>query len=229
MSEIKELVGRYASRFVQDGMIVGLGTGSTAFYFIDELGLRIKQGDLPNISCVSTSKQSLELAKEREIPCVPIDRVDRIDVLVDGADEATLAFQGVKGGGGALLYEKIVASIANHIIWIITEDKLVDQLGAFPLPVEIVRFGSWNLFRRFQEAGLNPSFRKAGEDSLFVTDAGNYIIDLDLGKIDHPAQLAQDLISMVGVVEHGLFLDFADDILIGKSDGTVQVLQKAGD
>lgn len=226
MSIAKELAGRKAVDYVKSGMVVGLGTGSTAFYFIDELAKRYASGQLSNIRCVSTSTNSEELAKDLGLPTVNIDEVHHIDVLVDGADETLPTFSGIKGGGGALLLEKIVAQNSHNIIWIVDENKVVDKLGAFPLPVEVVQFGSWRLFHAFNEAGLAPQFRKVGKDSLFMTDSGNYIIDLHLQAIENPEQLDLELNNVVGVVEHGLFLNYPHMIIIGKEDGTTETLQR---
>ena len=221
----KELVGRKAAEYVQDGMVVGLGTGSTAYWFVDEVGQRVKNGELPNIVCVPTSKQTEIQARELGIPLAQLDEVNSIDLLVDGADECLRSMSVIKGGGGAHLIEKIVAENSHEIIWIVTEEKVVDYLGAFPLPVEVIQTGSWNIFRAFENAGMNPSFRKKGKDSLFVTDSGNYIIDLHLGRIEQPQQVAHELKSMVGVVEHGLFINYPNRILVAKNDGTVEVIE----
>ncbi|MFK8242681.1 MULTISPECIES: ribose-5-phosphate isomerase RpiA [unclassified Facklamia] len=222
----KELVGRKAAEYVEDGMVVGLGTGSTAYWFVDEIGQRIKRGELKHIIGVPTSKQTEMQARQLRIPLSSLDEVNHIDLLVDGADECLSTFHGIKGGGGALLIEKIVAQNSNKIIWIVTEEKLVEKLGRFPLPVEIVQTGSWKLFRVFDQAGMSPAFRKKGKDSLFVTDSGNYIIDLHLNQIDNPQQLAFELKTMVGVVDHGLFLNYPDIILVGKQDGTILTIER---
>ncbi|EPH08692.1 MAG: ribose-5-phosphate isomerase RpiA [Facklamia hominis] len=227
MLEVKKSVGRYAGSYVEDGMVVGLGTGSTAHWFIDEVGRRYQAGELKNILCVSTSEASSQQARELGLPLKNLEDVNAIDLLVDGADETTRQFAGIKGGGGALLHEKITAEYAHKIVWIIDESKLVDQLGKFPLPVEVVQFGSWKLFDRFQERGMNPSFRKDHKDSLFITDSGNYIIDLHLEQIPYPEKLAQEIKQMVGVVEHGLFLDYATTILVGKQDGTIMKIERS--
>lgn len=227
MTTVKEKVGRYAATYVEDGMVVGLGTGSTAYWFIEEVGRRYHNGELANIITVSTSERSSAQARELGLPLKTLDEINHIDVLVDGADETTKQFAGIKGGGGALLYEKITAENADKIIWIVDESKLVGTLGKFPLPVEVVQFGSWKLFDRFAQSGMNPTFRKKEGDSLFITDAGNYIIDLHLEEIPHPAQLAHELKSMVGVVEHGLFLNYAQIILIGKEDGSITKLERS--
>lgn len=222
MVDVKELVGRTAADYVESGMVVGLGTGSTAFWFVDEIGRRLRSGQLEHIVAVPTSKRTAEQARMLRIPLASLDEVSHIDVLVDGADECTPTFSGIKGGGGALLHEKIVAQSSHKRIWIVGEDKLVDALGAFPLPVEVVPFGSWKLFRMLDQAGLNPMFRKKDGDSFYRTDSDNYIIDLHLKHIPNPQQLAFDLNNMVGVVDHGLFLNHPHVILVGKQDGTIE-------
>lgn len=222
MSMGKRAAGFQAAEYVRDGMIVGFGTGSTADYFTEKVGILLQEKKLKDIVGVPTSKRTEALMREWNIPVVSLDEVERIDFLVDGADETTDQFEGIKGGGGALLYEKIVAQYSNEIIWIVTPEKLVPQLGAFPLPVEVIPFGSWKLFYEFERRGYRPAFRKAGEDQLFRTDAGNYIIDLHLEKIDNPEQIALELSTLVGVVEHGLFLNYPDGIIVGNIDGTTR-------
>lgn len=226
MSLAKELVGRKAADYVEDGMVVGFGTGSTAYYFIDEIGKRVQAGELNHIVGVATSKRTLTQMKSLGIPSRSLDDVNFIDLLVDGADETTRDFNGIKGGGGALLYEKIVAQNSRRIIWIVTEDKVVETLGKFPLPVEVVQFGSWKLFRSFDQAGMNPTFRKSGTDNLFITDSGNYIIDLHLDRIENPHQLSFELNNMVGVVDHGLFLNYPDTILSSNEEGEIEVITR---
>ena len=227
MSLGKEAVGRKAADYVEDGMVVGFGTGSTAYFFIDEVGKRIQAGELKHIVGVATSRRTLTQMQSLGIESRSLDDVNFIDLLVDGADETTRDFNGIKGGGGALLHEKIVAQNSRRIIWIVTEDKLVDTLGKFPLPVEIVQFGSWKLFRTFDQSGMNPTFRKSGQDTLFITDSGNYIIDLNLDVIQNPHQLAFELSNMVGVVEHGLFLNYPDVILSSDAEGNVQEITRS--
>ncbi|MDO4432516.1 MAG: ribose-5-phosphate isomerase RpiA [Aerococcaceae bacterium] len=226
MTNIKEIVGRKAADYVKDGMVVGLGTGSTAFWFVDEIGRRLQSGQLKHIVGVPTSKRTAEQARMLKIPLKSIDDVSHIDVLVDGADETTKEFHGIKGGGGALLHEKIVAESSHKRIWIVGEDKVVDTLGAFPLPIEVIPFGSWKLFRLLDQAGMKPTFRKKDDGSLFVTDSGNYIFDLHLERIPAPVQLAFELNNIVGVVEHGLFLKHPHVILAGKADGTIAVYEQ---
>ncbi len=226
MDKVKERVGRQAADYVEDGMVVGLGTGSTAYWFVDELGKRLEAGTLKDIVGVTTSRRTTHQANQLGIPLKDIDDIARVDVVVDGADECNMDFNGIKGGGGALLQEKIVAQYSNKVVWVVDESKMVKELGAFPLPVEIVPFGSWRLFHEFKKANLNPSFRKSGDDSLYVTDSGNYIIDLDLQLIHQPEAFSHHLKSIVGVVEHGLFMNYADTILVGHADGTIRTYEK---
>ena len=152
---------------------------------------------------------------------ISVDEADDIDIVIDGADEISSDFQGIKGGGAALLFEKIVAVNSTKVLWIVDESKMVDKLGAFPLPVEVIPYGSQKLFDRFAAKGLNPTFRKQENGSLLLTDSDNYIIDLHLEQIDDPHALAEYLIHQVGVVEHGLFLDMVNDVIVGKQVGPV--------
>lgn len=226
MSIGKRTAGYRAAEYVQSGMIVGFGTGSTADYFTEGVAIRLRSGEISDIVGVPTSRRTAELMAEYDIPVVSLDSVHQIDLLVDGADEATPEFYGTKGGGGALLHEKIVAQYSNDIIWIVTPEKLVDKLGAFPLPIEVIQFGSWSLFHRLEAAGYQPAFRKSGEDSLFHTDSGNYIIDLHLNEIEDPRALSNDLMKLVGVVETGLFLDYAQKIIVGDDSGNYREIEK---
>lgn len=219
----KEMVGKKAAEYIQDGMVVGLGTGSTAAYFVAEIGRRVQEEGL-NITAVTTSSGTTRQAQELGIPLADLDDVDFIDVTVDGADEISSDFQGVKGGGGALLYEKIVAHNSRKVIWIVDESKLVKKLGAFPLPVEVIPMGSRLLLEKFAKMGVNPTFRKQENGELYRTDEQNYIIDLHMDQIDNPHELARELDSLTGVVEHGLFLDLVSTVLVGTEDG-VQVLE----
>lgn len=223
MSNLKQQVGIKAAEFVKDGMIVGLGTGSTAYYFVEEIGRRMKEEGL-RITGVTTSSGTTAQAESLGIPLKSIDDVAFVDLTVDGADEVDPNFNGIKGGGGALLMEKVVASNSKDCIWIVDESKLVDTLGAFKLPVEVVQYGSQNLFRTFEAKGYQPSFRMA-EGSRFVTDQGNFIIDLDLKKIEDAEGLANELDHTVGVVEHGLFLGLISKVIVGRPEGP-EIIEK---
>ena len=222
MENLKKLAGIKAAEFVQSGMIVGLGTGSTAYYFVEEIGRRIKEEGL-KITAVTTSSVTSKQAEELGILLKSIDDVDQVDVTVDGADEVDSAFNGIKGGGGALLMEKVVAVPTKHYIWVVDESKMVEKLGAFKLPVEVVQYGAEQLFRRFERAGYKPAFRQK-DGQRFVTDMQNFIIDLDLGVIENPVEFAQELDHVVGVVEHGLFNQMVDKVIVAGKSG-LQVLE----
>ena len=215
---LKEMVGIKAASYVTDGMTVGLGTGSTAYYMIEELGRRVKEENLKIVG-VPTSYASKKQAEALNIPVKTIDQVNYVDLTIDGADEISQEFHGIKGGGAALLFEKVVATYSKEIIWIVDESKMVDKLGKFPLPVEVIPYGQEQLFRLFQEKNYHPSFRMESEETLKQTDSGNSIIDLQLDCIDDPIALANELDSLVGVVEHGLFLSMVDRVIIGKESG----------
>lgn len=215
---LKEMVGIKAASYVTDGMTVGLGTGSTAYYMIEELGRRVKEENLKIVG-VPTSYASKKQAEALNIPVKTIDQVNYVDLTIDGADEISQDFHGIKGGGAALLFEKVVATYSKEIIWIVDESKMVDKLGRFPLPVEVIPYGQEQLFRLFQEKNYHPSFRMESEEVLKQTDSGNSIIDLQLDCIDDPIALANELDSLVGVVEHGLFLSMVNRVIIGKESG----------
>lgn len=210
----KKQAGEYAAGLIEDNMVVGLGTGSTVRFFIEALAQRINVEGL-NITGVTTSSKTSSLAKAWGIKLSSVDEVSYIDLTIDGADEIDTDFNGIKGGGAALLFEKIVASNAHRNIWIIDESKYHDVIGQFPLPVEVVPYGSHQLLKRFEAADLQPSFRRIATGERLTTDTGNYIIDLALERINHPKSLAYFLEQTVGVVEHGLFLNIVDEVIIG--------------
>lgn len=215
---LKELVGIEAAKFVKDGMTVGLGTGSTAYYLVKELGRRVNEEGL-KITGVVTSSKTEEQARELGIPLKAIDDVESVDLTIDGADEISDDFQGIKGGGAALLFEKVVATYSKECIWIVDESKMVSKLGNFPLPVEVVPFGSHNVFRLFESKGYKPTWRTTDTNELLTTDGGHYIIDLHLEVIDDPHALAAELDTCVGVVEHGLFIDMISRVIVGTPEG----------
>jgi len=213
----KQLAAEKSIEFIKDGMIVGLGTGSTVFFLVNKLAELVKQG--LNITCVSTSNQTSELAKSLGINILSLNDVDQIDLTIDGADEVDKNLNGIKGGGGALLYEKIVAKASNKVIWIVDSSKFVEKLGRFPLPIEIISFGSKQLFNRFDELGFRPQIRKNGNNN-FITDSGNLIVDLHLNEIDDAIILERQIKLMHGVVEVGLFNNIADTVIVGKEKST---------
>ncbi len=217
MSNLKQMVGIKAAEFVKDGMIVGLGTGSTAYYMVEEIGRRVKEEGL-NIVGVTTSNETAAHAKALGIPLKSIDEVPFVDVTIDGADEISRDFHGIKGGGAALLFEKIVATYSKKVIWIVDESKMVENLGKFPLPVEVIPYGSEQLTKKLTAMGLHPVLRqKDGE--IVKTDSNNYILDLHEEKIENPLALAENLDHLVGVVEHGLFLNMVNTVIVGRPEG----------
>ena len=224
---LKELVGIEAAKFVKDGMTVGLGTGSTAYYLVKELGRRVNEEGL-KITGVVTSSKTEQQAKELGIPLKAIDDVESVDLTIDGTDEISDDFQGIKGGGAALLFEKVVATYSKDCIWIVDESKMVNKLGNFPLPVEVVPFGSHNVFRLFESKGYKPTWRMTDSNELLTTDGGHYIIDLHLEVIEDPHALAAVLDKCVGVVEHGLFIDMISRVIVGTPEGpkTLEVPKK---
>ena len=208
-------------------MTVGLGTGSTAYYLVKELGRRVNEEGL-KITGVVTSSKTEQQAKELGIPLKAIDDVESVDLTIDGTDEISDDFQGIKGGGAALLFEKVVATYSKDCIWIVDESKMVNKLGNFPLPVEVVPFGSHNVFRLFESKGYKPTWRMTDSNELLTTDGGHYIIDLHLEVIEDPHALAAELDKCVGVVEHGLFIDMISRVIVGTPEGpkTLEVPKK---
>jgi len=213
----KKLAAEKSAEFIKDGMIIGLGTGSTVFFLINKLAELVKQG--LEVKCVSTSNQTSKVAKSLGIEIFNLNQVDRIDLTIDGADEVDLKLNGIKGGGGALLFEKIVAAYSKKVIWIVDSSKFVKQLGKFPVPVEVVPFGSDHLFNQFTRCCYNPSRRKKGEQ-IYITDSGNEIIDLRLNEIEDSLKLENEIKVIPGVVEVGLFNNIADIIIIGRGNST---------
>lgn len=218
----KQLAGEKAVEFVKSGMVLGLGTGSTVYFTIVKIGELVKNG--LQIKAVSTSAATTRLAESLRIPLVSINEVESIDLTIDGADEVDQAFNAIKGGGGALFFEKVVALASKQVIWVVDSQKRVEQLGQFPLPVEVTPFGHTHVLARLAAQGLNPAVRKV-EERPYLTDSGNYIIDLHLGRLERPSELNETLNAMTGVVEHGLFLKVAQTVIVGRTD-TADVLTR---
>lgn len=224
MENLKKQVGIKAAEFVKSGMVVGLGTGSTAAYFVEELGRRVAEEQL-EITGVTTSSVTSEQAKALGIPLASIDEVDYVDLTVDGADEIDSRLNGIKGGGAALLMEKIVATYSKDYIWIVDESKLSENLGSFKVPVEVIPYGSEQLFKEFERAAYAPTWRLNEEGEKLITDMQHFIIDLHIAKIEKPQKLADELDLMVGVVEHGLFNDMVKKVIVAGSDGVKIISQ----
>jgi len=213
----KQAAAASSMAYVEAGQIVGLGTGSTAGHAIRMLGQRVRAG--LTIRGIPTSAQTRELAQAEGIPLLPLEQVTRVDVTIDGADEVDPQLQLIKGGGGALLHEKIVAAASARLIVIADSGKLVGRLGRFPLPVEVVP-GAWRLLaERLKALGCTPTLRqRADGGAAYVTDEGNYLLDCPFGAIEDPPRLGRALNEMPGVVEHGLFIDMAHVVIIGRGE-----------
>ncbi|WP_284642528.1 ribose-5-phosphate isomerase RpiA [Paenibacillus silviterrae] len=221
--DAKKIAGKQAVEFVKDGMIVGLGTGSTAYWAIMKIGKLVKDG--LRIRAVCTSSNTEQLAAQLGIPIMDINEVDRIDLTIDGADEVDPQYQLIKGGGGALFREKLVASASSQFIVIVDESKCVSSLGRFPLPVEVAPFG-WNITnKQLMQLGCQTQLRRA-EQSPYITDNGNYIIDCRFGVISNPEELSIRLNGIPGVVENGLFVNRTDILIVGSQSGVVQTKVK---
>lgn len=222
--EIKQLVGREAAALVKNNMTVGIGTGSTAYWLIMELGKRVKEGLL--IKAVPTSKKTAALAAEQHIPLANLNDITEIDLTIDGADEVDPSLQLIKGGGGALLQEKMVAAASRQLVILADETKLVKQLGKFPLPVEVIPFGWKQVQRRIQKAYDIEATLRVKDDQPFVSDHGHYILDCPFQQIENPDILSYDLNAIPGVVDCGLFVGMAGSVLVGYKDGTIETLHK---
>lgn len=229
--DLKESAARAALDLVEDGMRIGLGTGSTAARFVGALGERVAAG--LRVVCVPSSEATRAQAERLGIPLTTLDETPQLDLTIDGADEIDDQLRMIKGGGGALLREKIVATASDRMVAIVDESKVVTSLGLFPLPVEVVRFGLMATMRLIEaiaaETGCHGAItlRPGDGDAPFVTDQGHLILDCAFGNIPEPEVLAFSLKRVPGVVEHGLFLGLADlAIVAGK--GGVKAMRRSG-
>ncbi len=223
----KREAAQRALALVERGMRLGLGSGTTAHHFVELVGDKVAAG--LDVRCVATSEATATQAKARGIPLATLDELPELDLTVDGADEIDPNLRLIKGGGGALLREKIVAAASRRMAVIADSTKLVSRLGAFPLPVEVVPFGlaatRRHIERAFADLSLAGPIRLRGEPAPFVTDGGHYILDCSLGAIFDPERLAEALSRIPGVVEHGLFIDYARTAIIAGAEG-VEVLDR---
>jgi len=223
MDELKRQAAARALDFVQSGMRLGLGTGSTAKHFVELLGARVREG--LDIIGVPTSEATRADAIRCGIALTTLDEIDRLDLTVDGADEIDPDLNLIKGGGGALLREKIVAAASERMIVIADDSKWVEALGRFPLPIEVIPFGlpvtQRSIGKAFAECGVSGQMavRKGADGHVFVTDGGHWIVDAHLGRITDPPRLAQSLTLIPGVVEHGLFIGLASIALLAGFEG----------
>jgi ribose 5-phosphate isomerase A len=218
----KKLAAIAAVELVEDGMVLGLGTGSTAVFALEMLGERVKNG--LRIKGVPTSDSTEKLAKSVGIPIVTLDEFPQLDLDIDGADEVEPTLCLIKGGGGALLREKIVAYASKRVVIIVDEKKLVDKLGKFHLPIEVVPFSRGLIQETIKKMGASSVVRERN-GQVFHTDENNLILDCDFGLIEDPRALGQQLSLIPGVVEHGLFLDMVERVIIG-GDGRVKTLSR---
>ncbi|MFT6647152.1 ribose-5-phosphate isomerase RpiA [Pseudophaeobacter arcticus] len=228
IDKAKFVAAKRAAGLVEDGMRVGLGTGSTAAWLVRCLGEMVREEGL-KFTAVPTSTRTAELAREVGIPVTSLDEARWLDLTIDGADEFDRDLNLIKGGGGALLQEKIVATASDQMVVIADAGKEVENLGAFPLPVEVIPFG-WQTSQALIEETLvsmdvlgRSATLRMNADRAFVTDEGNYILDLHLNRIGNARQLALVINQIPGVVENGLFIDICDTVIIGYGDGNVEV------
>ncbi len=218
MLKEKRNAGFRAAEYVEDGMVVGLGTGSTAKHAVEKIGERIRKEGL-DIVAIPTSENTKLLAEDFKIPLTTLDEVKKIDITIDGADEVDDEKNLIKGGGGALLREKMVAFESDYEIIIVDPSKMVEKLGVeFDLPVEIIPHWKSSTIRRIEMFGCTSNIRMH-KNSIFKTDNHNYIVDCSFDGIDDPEGLSKQLNNIPGVVENGLFIDLADKIIIGKKEG----------
>jgi len=220
LTEFKQAAAESAIARVMDGMIVGLGTGSTAVFAVSALGKRVQQG--LRVVGIPTSEKTAEQARGLGIPLSTLAEHSQIDLTIDGADEVELGTLNlIKGHGGALLREKIVASASARVIIIVDETKLVERLGVqCAVPAEVVPFGWQATAKKLAQLGTNPSLRnRAPGGEPFITDGGHYILDCAFGAIPSPADLDRQLDSVVGLVEHGLFIGMTSQVIVGGKNG----------
>lgn len=234
IDKAKFVAAKQATEYVQSGMKVGLGTGSTAAWLVQCLGELVRDEGL-QIKGVPTSGRTAKLAREVGIEVITLDEAKWLDVTIDGADEYDPELNLIKGGGGAHLQEKIVATASDRMIVIADATKKVEMLGAFPLPVEVIPFGMRTTQNLIEETliGMDVLGREVTQrtlgDAPFVTDEGNYILDLHLNRIGDPRQLSLVLNQIPGVVENGLFVDICDMVIVGHGDGKVTVRDVTND
>ena len=216
--DLKKQAGERAVKYIEDGMIVGLGTGSTVEYTIKKLGKLVRDG--LKIKGIPTSIHTQRIAKKEKIPLTTLEENPVIDLTIDGADEVDSNLNLIKGGGGALVREKIIAFNSKKVIIVIDDSKIVKALGIdFPLPVEVVKFGWTSTKKTLEEIGCNVELRRVMENEPFITDNSNYILDCEFERILEPEQLEININNIPGVVENGLFIGLVDEVIVGGKQG----------
>lgn len=220
----KQLAAEKAVTFLDDGMTIGLGTGSTAYWAIEKIGMKVKE-EAWKIRAIATSVRSEEQARGLGIPILDFSSIKSIDVTIDGADEVDDRLQLIKGGGGALLREKIVATNSKQMIVVADESKWVVTLGKFPLPVEVVQFGWERTFEKLQLLGCEAKRRMHGTEP-YLTDNGNYIVDCSFEEIKDPPGLHESVNAITGVVDNGLFIRIASKLVLGFNNGETRIISR---
>jgi len=216
--ELKKLAGEKAVEHIEDGMVIGLGTGSTAEYTLRKLGELVRDG--LKIKGIPTSVHTKKIAQEEKIPLTTLEENPVIDVTIDGADEVDSDINLIKGGGGALVREKIIAFNSKKVIIVIDDSKVVKCLGIdFPLPVEVVKFGWTSTKKTLEKLDCNVELRQVMGNEPFITDNSNYILDCEFERILEPEQLEIDINNIPGVVENGLFIDLVNEVIVGGKQG----------
>ena len=220
---LKKIAGEKAVEHIEAGMVVGLGTGSTAYYAIKKIGDEVKEG--LEVTCIATSKATEVIAKECGIPLSSLAEHPDVDVTIDGADEVDPNLNLIKGMGGALVREKIIASASKKVVIVADPSKIVDVLGTIsPLPVEVIPFGVNFCQKQLQKFGCKVEIRKKNNEP-FVSDNGNYVVDCFFKKILEPKKLQKEINCIPGVVDNGLFLNMADEVIIGTKDGIKKLVR----
>ena len=217
----KQAAGRAAAKLVRDGDVVGLGTGSTAYFAVVALGERVRAG--LKIVGIPTSVKTGDLARQLGIPLTTLDETPQIDITLDGADEVDPKLNLIKGGGGALLREKVIATATKNMVVVVDSSKVVSVLGKFPLPIEVISFARTVVENKIVSLGASPKLRTKTDGSPYLTDNGNQILDCSFGQIADPAALAQILSDTPGIVEHGLFIGLAKVALVGRGDAVEEI------
>lgn len=224
LERMKQRACQRAAQEVQDGMVLGLGTGSTVYYLLQELGRMVREG--MRMTGVPTSVRTAELATQLAIPLTTLDDQPHLDLAIDGADEVDAHLNLVKGAGGALLREKIIAASAARFIVVVDDSKVVTQLGErYPLPVEVVPFGHTPATRALEGLGARVTLRRGTDGQTWVSDNGNYILDCHFGPMPDPVALQQELLAIPAVVDSGLFLNMTEMAIVGQDEG-VRLLRR---
>ncbi len=215
----KQMAGQAAAFLVEGGMVLGLGTGSTVAFFLEALCQKVRDG--MKVCGVPTSEGTATLCRQFGIELLESASVKRIDLAIDGADEIDTRLRMIKGGGGALLREKLIAEMATKVVIVVDSAKTVNKLGKMPLPIEVVRFGYTQVKRRLMaDFNFSATLRFSG-NSPYVTDNGNYILDCSTGFIHEPEKLATQLKSITGIIDSGLFVNHCNTVIIGKENETI--------